>query len=86
MLDDHEWAVIMRAHEHWDDPERSLAVINTERASRGLRPLKAEPLEVHPTRHRYQYSWPAISCSLVSRNPIPTSSGITSDRSMARYA
>ena len=55
MLDDDEWAVIMRAHQHWDDPERSLAVINAERASRGLAALKPEPLDHHPTRHRYQY-------------------------------
>ena len=55
MLDDDEWALIMRAHQHWDDPERSLAVINAERATRGLTPLKPEPMERHPTQHRYQY-------------------------------
>lgn len=55
MLDDEEWAVIMRAHQHWNEPERSLAVINAERANRGLTPLKPEPAELHPTRHRYQY-------------------------------
>jgi hypothetical protein len=51
MLDGEEWAVIMRAHQHWDDPERSLAVINVERTRRGLAPLKPEPLEQYPTRH-----------------------------------
>ena len=55
MLDDDEWAVIMRAHQHWDEAERSLAVINSERATRGLAPLKPEPMERHPTLHRYQY-------------------------------
>ena len=55
MLDDDEWALIMRAHQHWDDPERSLAVINAERATRGLASLKPEPMERHPTQHRYQY-------------------------------
>ena len=54
MLDDDEWAVIMRADQHWDDPERSLAVINGERANRGLEPLKPEQ-EQHPMRQRYQY-------------------------------
>ena len=55
MLDDEEWAVIMRAHQHWGQPERSLAVINAERATRGLSPLKPQPAEQHPTLHRYQY-------------------------------
>jgi len=55
MLEEDEWAVIMRAHEHWDQPERSLAVINSERARRGLSPLKPEPGEEYPTRRRYQY-------------------------------
>ena len=55
MLDDEEWALIMRAHEHWDEPERSLGVINGARISRGLRPLKPEPFGIHPTRYRYQY-------------------------------
>jgi hypothetical protein len=54
MLDDDEWAVIMRADQHWDDPERSLAVINGERVNRGLEPLKPEQ-EQHATRYRYQY-------------------------------
>ncbi len=55
MLDDDEWAIIMRAHEHWDDPERSLGVINAERSRRGLNPLRPIAHEQHPTRHRYQY-------------------------------
>jgi hypothetical protein len=55
MLDEEEWAVIMRAHEHWDEPERSLAVINAERKTRGLTALKPESGDQYPTRHRYQY-------------------------------
>ncbi len=83
MLDDDEWALIMRAHQHWDDPERSLAVINAERATRGLTPLKPEPMERHPTQHR---CWRAINCSPASRNPIPMWCGITSALCMDRHA